>query len=253
MNLVLLFILGLIMGSFYTVVGLRRPNNESIIKPRSHCPKCNYLLKWYDLIPIVSFVIRGGKCAYCKEKISLIYPVIELFTGILFMLSYVLYGFNYEFLAMLVISSLLILIFVSDFKYMIILDGPLILCSLAILALKWIYFGGKTALLSIISGIVLLIVMSFIKFLGDAIFKKESLGGGDIKLSFFIGCVLGIRLGFISLVGASIIALPYAIVVVLSNKEKEIPFGPFLISSLLLTFVFMEQITNFLSILYTIY
>lgn len=247
-----LFILGLVMGSFYTVVGLRRPKNESIIKPSSHCTSCNHPLKWYDLIPVFSFIARGGRCAYCKEKISFLYPVIELVTGALFTLSYALYGFSYEFFAMIIISSLLIMIFVSDFKYMVILDGPLVVCSIFIIVFKWIYFGGKAALLALVSGLVLFLAMAFIKFLGDRIFQKESLGGGDIKLSFFMGCVLGIRLGFISLVGASMIALPYAIVVVLSNKNKEIPFGPFLISSLLLTFIFMNQIIELLSVLYAI-
>ena len=70
-----LFIIGTIFGSFYTVVGSRRPVNESIIKPGSHCTTCNHFLKWYELIPIISWVIQGGKCRKCKTKLSLIYPI----------------------------------------------------------------------------------------------------------------------------------------------------------------------------------
>lgn len=250
MYTVYIFVLGLVLGSFYTVVGLRRPEGESIISPGSHCTKCNHKLAWYDLIPVLSFLFRRGRCGYCQEKISWMYPCIEILTGTLFALSYYLYGFSYECFAMMVISSILILIYVSDFTYMIILDGPIIFGIVAVFALKWWAFGWKPALLAALSGIIMFVIMLFIKFIGDKMFQKESLGGGDIKLSFFIGIVLGVRLSLISLVISCIVALPYALYVVLTHKEKEIPFGPFLITSLLFTFIFMSEITNFLQFLY---
>ena len=92
---IFLFIVGIIFGSFYNVVADRLPNNESIIKPRSHCPNCNHVLKWYELIPLISFIIQRGKCRKCYYKMSIWYFLSELLTGLLFCLSYYLFGFSY--------------------------------------------------------------------------------------------------------------------------------------------------------------
>lgn len=243
------FLIGLVMGSFFTVVGLRVPLNESIISPRSHCDNCKKTLKWYELIPLISWIIEGGRCSKCHSKISVFYPIVELLTGFLFALSYRLYGISYEFFAMLVISSLLIVILVSDFKYLVILDIPLIISSILILILKWYYFGLKTLIFSLISGLVLFLFMFIIKFIGDKIFKRESLGGGDIKLAIFFGFTLGIRLSFMSLVLGSFLAFPYALYYVIKSKEKEIPFGPFLMIGMLIIFLLQSLISNFINLI----
>ena len=86
---VIFFIIGLILGSFYQVVGLRLPVGESFINSRSYCPKCKKKLKWYELIPLVSYIIQFGKCRKCKKRISITYPLFELLTGVCFALSYV--------------------------------------------------------------------------------------------------------------------------------------------------------------------
>lgn len=247
--IILLFIFGLVMGSFYTVIGLRCPKNESIVKPRSHCESCNHVLKWYELIPVLSWIIQKGKCRQCHAKLSIVYPVIELLTASLFALAYILYGIEYEFFAMIIISSLLVIIFVSDFKYLVILDGPLLVSSLLILILKCFFFNGKTVLFSFISGAVLFCFMLIIRIIGDRVFKTESLGGGDIKLACFFGFVLGIRLSFIALVLGCFLAFPYALYYVIRNKQKEVPFGPFLITGLLIIFILQSMIFNFIEIL----
>lgn len=249
MFLVYLFLVGLVMGSFFTVIGVRGPLNESIISPRSHCDNCNKKLKWFELLPIISFVIQGGRCSKCHSKISIFYPIIELLTGFLFMLSYHLYGISYEFFIMLIISSLLIIILVSDFKYLVILDSPLFISCVLILSLKWYYFGFKTFIVSIISGVVLFLFMFIIKLIGDKVFKRESLGGGDIKLAIFFGFTLGIRLSFMSLVLGSFLAFPYALYFVIKNKEKEIPFGPFLMIGMLIIFLLQSLITDFINLI----
>lgn len=247
MFLIYLFLIGLVMGSFFTVVGVRGPVNESIISPSSHCDNCDKKLKWYELIPIISFIIQGGRCHKCHSKIPVIYPIIELVTGFLYALSYHLYGISYEFFAMLVISSLLIIILVSDFKYLVILDTPLFIGYILILVLKWYYFGFRTLIFSLISGLVLFTFMLIIKFIGDKVFKRESLGGGDIKLALFFGFTLGIRLSFMSLVLGSFLAFPYALYYVIKNKEKEIPFGPFLMIGMLIIFLLQSLITDFIN------
>ena len=91
------------MGSFYYVVGTRLPNNESLLKPRSHCTACNHNLKWYELIPILSFIGLRGKCRECHQKISMEYLLYEILTGYLFAISYVKFGFSYEFFVSLVL------------------------------------------------------------------------------------------------------------------------------------------------------
>lgn len=239
----------MIFGSFFLVVGSRLPKGESIVKPSSHCEGCNHPLKWYDLIPVVSYISLRGKCRYCQKKLSILYPFIELFTGLLFGLAYLKYGFSYEFLAASIISSILVIIYVSDFRYYIILDSPLVIGSILILGLKWHFFGFKSMALSLASGLILFIFMLLIKFIGDKLFKRESLGGGDIKLAFFIGVALGLQLAFTSLVVGSFIAVPYAIYVVLKNNNKEIPYGPFLISGTLIVFYFQNIISRLLNLI----
>lgn len=240
--IVYMFIIGAVLGSFYMVVGDRLPNNESIVVPRSHCSKCNNTLSWYELIPIVSYIIQRGKCKNCHTKLPISYMLIEILSGTLFALSYYLYGFNYEFFMSIIISSLLIIIYVSDFKYLIINDEPLIIAITLSIITNFIFLGTIKGLYLIISGLVMFSFMYLVKLFGDKAFKRESLGGGDIKLAFFIGCTLGLRLAFVSLIIASFLALPYASYYVFKKQEREIPFGPFLITGVLITFMLSNQI-----------
>ena len=137
------FILGSVLGSFYNVLGLRIPNNESIVFPNSHCPTCGYELKWYELIPIFSFLFLKGKCSNCKQKISWLYPINELFCGILFLVSYYSYGFSLELVIALALSSLLVLVIASDITYMIIPDRFIVSVSILIIVVKLIKKMGK--------------------------------------------------------------------------------------------------------------
>ena len=246
---VYVFLMGLILGSFFNVVGLRRPVKESIVKPASHCPDCKHELKWYDLIPVISYVMCLGKCRYCKKKIPIYYLLIELLCGTLFLVGYITYGFGYEFLTFITISSLLIIIFVSDFKYMIILDGPLVICLALIYILRFYFIGIRDASLALISGLIIFAITYFFRLVCNFIFKKDTLGGGDIKLGLFIGTVLGLRLSLACWIIASMVAFPYAIYVSLFAKNKELPFGPFLISAVLITFYFTPQIELFFKII----
>lgn len=247
-----IFLIGTILGSFYGVVGTRLPKGDSIVKPSSHCTICKTPLKWYELIPIISYIFQRGKCRNCHTKLSYFYPMIELGTGILFAISYAHFGFSYSFFISLILSSLLIIIFVTDIKYMIILDSPLILSTIIIFLLKWIYIDFKTAIFALIAGAISFLFMLSIGKLGDALFKRESLGGGDIKLAFLFGLILGIKMSLISLALATFLALPYAVACLFLEKNHEVPFGPFLISSLWIVFFFYEKFENILLFLTTI-
>ena len=103
--LICFFLLGTVFGSFYNVLGFRIPRNESIIKPSSHCERCGHELKWYELIPIFSFIFLHGRCHNCKEKLSILYPLTELFCGILFALSYYSFGFSLELIISLTLQT----------------------------------------------------------------------------------------------------------------------------------------------------
>lgn len=248
--LIILFVLGTIFGSFYYVVGSRLPKNESILSPGSHCEYCDHSLNWYELIPVVSYLIQGGKCRKCKKHIPFTYVLVEIVTGLLFAISFYLYGLSFEFFVSLILFSLLILIFISDFKYMIILDSPLIISSMLILSLKWYYFGTKTMLLSLASGLIIFFLMFGVLKLGNLIFKKESLGGGDVKLAFVIGITLGFKLSLVALIFSSFLALPYAIAVVYFGNKKELPFGPFLVAALTIVFLFADKFADLLFYLF---
>ena len=120
------FFFGIVLGSFYNVVGYRLPRGESLIYPSSHCTNCNHKLGILDLFPIFSYLFLGGKCRYCKEKISLFYPIFEFTTGVLFAISYKVFGASIDFFIAIILISTLLIIIISDYQTMIIPDKLLI-------------------------------------------------------------------------------------------------------------------------------
>lgn len=249
---ILSFILGTIMGSFYLVLATRLPKGEDIVKSRSKCDNCKYVLKWYNLVPILSFIFQRGKCTKCGKKISSEHFFVEIFTGLLFFLTSIYFPLGYNYFVGLIVVSLMIIIFISDFKYMIILDSPLIVSIILVLILKLIYFDFKTMLYSVISGLILFLVMLLIEKLGTLILKKDSLGGGDIKFAFLMGLILDLKLGIVALVLSTFLALPYALASVKVMKKHEFPYGPFLAGSLFIVFFHFDKFTNLINFLFTI-
>lgn len=245
------FILGTILGSFYNVVGYRLPKGESILFPPSHCPKCNHRLEPWELIPIVSFLLQKGRCTSCKDKISWYYPVFEAFCGILFLISYLCFGLTYELIIVLTFISMLIIIMVSDYHYMIISDEVLIFFGLAIIIEKIIIYGFSSFIPTIINGIACFIIMLVIKLIGDVIFKQESMGGGDIKLLGIFGLVLGIPNSLLSIVAGSFIGLPISIIVLNVKKTHVVPFGPFLALGAIVVLLTKIDINTLISLIPT--
>lgn len=246
------FILGTIMGSFYLVLGTRLPKGEDVVKSRSRCDNCKKKLKWYNLIPLVSFIVQKGKCSSCGQKISSEHFFAEIFTGLLFLLTSIYFSFGYNYLVGLIIVSLMVIIFISDFKYMIILDSPLVVSVVLIIILKLIYFGFKTTIYSIISGLILFLIMLLIENFGSLILKKDSLGGGDIKFAFLMGLTLDVKLGIVALVLSTFLALPYAVASVKIMKSHEFPYGPFLAGALFIVFFHLDKFTNLINFLFAI-
>ncbi len=237
----LIFIFGLILGSFYLVLGTRLPIKESIMLSRSKCDHCKNTLNWYNLIPLLSYIFQLGKCTKCKKKISILYPMVELGTGALFAYLYYIYGFGYEFYLGIVLASLFIIIAITDFKYYIILDSTVIIGAILISVLHLIYSGLYDFISYLLSGLILFGLMYLIMKIGNFIFKKESLGGGDIKFAFIIGLTVGLHLSLFVLVISAFVALPTAVAALLATKNKEVAYGPFLAGALFLVYLNIDK------------
>ena len=229
--LIIFFILGTLFGSFFTVIGLRLPNHEDFIKTRSHCDSCNHELSLLDMIPILSYVFLKGKCRYCQTKINSLSTYMEFFTGVLFSLSFYVFGFSYELLIALGIVAMLVIISISDLTYFIIPDEVLIFFAIFFIIINLLNNGIQSTAISIGSGILLFGFMYGIMLLGNLLFKKESFGGGDIKLMFVIGLLINPLLGLVVIFIASMLALPISLIILMLKKEKLVPFGPYLLIS----------------------
>ncbi len=243
------FIIGAVMGSFFHVVATRLSNDESIVFPGSHCPKCNHYLKWYENIPIFSYLLLKGRCSKCHSKIPLSYLVVEIITGLLYAACYHSFKWSFDLIVALIFVSSLITVIVSDIEYMIILDEVLIFSTLVLAILYILVQGLDVAAYHIYSGIGAFLAMYAIKWMGDRAFKKESLGGGDIKLMFLFGMVLGLPMAICTIFLATFIAFPVALIILFSDKENIIPFGPFLSMAAILIMVSKLQLTDLLEFL----
>ena len=238
--LIIFFILGLFMGSFYTVVGLRLPNHENFITNRSYCDKCHHELTLLDMVPILSYLFLKRRCRYCHSRIDSLSTYMELFTGILFALSYYVFGISYELYIALGIVSMLIIISVSDIKYLVIPDEILIFFIGYFLIIFGLRDGIINVSINLVSGILMFSLMYLIMLIGNFLFKKESLGGGDIKLMFVIGLVLHPLLSLFVIFFGSLLALPVSLIILWKTKRNLVPFGPFLLISF--AFIYFTRI-----------
>ncbi|WP_223591151.1 prepilin peptidase [Neobacillus bataviensis] len=225
MFIAIMFLYGILLGSFFNVVGLRVPLKKSIVKPRSACPTCGHQLTPLELIPVLSYMLQKGKCRGCQSRISPIYPFFELLTGILFAAAPYLVGWSGELFVALTLISLFMIIIVSDIHYMIIPDKILI------------WFAGIFLLERIIMPLdpwwdsVLGAVTGFLLLFTIMIVSKGGMGFGDVKLYALLGLVLGFKLVLLSfflstLYGAVIGGLAQLFKIV--EKREPIPFGPFI-------------------------
>lgn len=248
---IITFIFGTVFGSFYNVVGYRIPKGESLISPSSHCPKCNHKLGPSELVPIFSWLFLRGKCKNCGQKISMFYPIFEFLSGFLFMISYLIFGFDINFFIAITFISMLLIIIISDYQTYIIPDEVLIFFSI-ILVIELIIKNGIGGIgIILLNAIISFAIMFLLKKIGDFMFKKESMGGGDIKLMAIIGAVLGWKMSIITIFLSSFIGLPFSLIYLYKNKTNVIPFGPFLSVAaiiILLSQINFDTIINFLVI-----
>lgn len=240
LHLIIFFILGTINGTLFTLIGLRLPENKKIFSKRK-CKKCSHELKLVDKIPLLSYIFNRGRCPYCHGKVDILFPYMEFFTGLLFAVSYYSFGFGYELLLAIGMIALLMIVVVSDLTYLIIPDEVLIVVSMYFIIIQLFNLGLNSTILKILGGLFLFIVMYMIMLIGNKVFKKESLGGGDIKMMFVFGLVLDPLLGTLSIFLGSLFALPMSLYLMKRNNEKVIPFGPFLLIAFV--FIYFTKIT----------
>jgi leader peptidase (prepilin peptidase)/N-methyltransferase len=228
-----IFLLGLFFGSFFNVVGIRIPNKQSL-NGRSHCPNCNKTLGVLELFPIVGYIVLGGRCKDCKIRIPIKYPLMELLTGILFLVSFVFLRENMvEYILIVVFISLMVIITVSDLYYQVIPDIILIVFFPVILTLRLLspisaWYDGM------LGGILGFGFMYLIALYGRVRFKQDALGGGDIKLYLIIGVVLGYQMVILSLFFAALFGMLYSMIV--RKKDGYLPFVPFIFAGSMLTY-----------------
>jgi len=259
------FIFGSIVGSFLNVCIHRMPNRESVVWPSSHCPHCKKRIPAYDNIPFISYIILGGKCRFCKKRISLRYPLVELLTAVMFVLLFKRYGLNYDFFCYTVFTCALIIATFIDIPHRIIPDeisvGGMIV-GFILISIKGFNFNPFTfsfrpmlnSLLGIIIGGGIIYLTGF---LFDLVYFKllkrppiqgetESMGGGDVKLLAMIGAFLGWQRAVLTFFLAPFFGGIIGIINLIRKKEHTIPYGPFLSLAAIISMFWANKIIEFL-------
>ena len=240
------FIFGATVGSFLNVCICRLPRDESVVSPPSHCANCNYRIRWYDNIPLVSYFLLGGKCRVCKTKISLQYPLVEILNGLLTLALFLRFGPTLSFGVLFLFCSALLVITFIDIEHQIIpdeisLSGILIgfICSFFMKEHGWlnsligIFLGGGSLL--------------FVACVYQWITGKEGMGGGDIKLLAMMGAFLGWKsIPFIIFASSLVGSLLGVSLMLIRKKDSKlaIPFGPYLAFGALLYIFFGHRLID---------
>ncbi|MCD6550223.1 prepilin peptidase [bacterium] len=242
-----IFLLGLAVGSFLNCVIYRLNREESLLKGRSFCPYCRHKLAWFDLIPVLSFLILRGKCRYCHKKISLQYPLVELATAFLFLLSVAHFGLSFDLFSLLNISfiflslSFLVIIFAYDLKHFIIPD-KIIYPAIVSAFLYQVFLA--TRLSSNIESVDSILRAVFAGFCAGGFFlfiyllsQGKWMGFGDVKLAVFLGFLVSWPNILVALFFAFLIGAIIGIILILFRKrslKSEVPFAPFLVAGTLI-------------------
>ena len=228
--ILIIFLFGLIVGSFLNCVIYRLEKKESFLKGRSYCPNCKHQLQWLDLIPVASFLILKRKCHYCRKKISWHYPLVELATGLLFAFCYL----SHLPWIIFALIPFLIIIFVYDLKYCLIPDK--VIYPAIVIAAVFNFTNWPSALIA--AGFFLALVL---------VSRGKWMGIGDIKLAFLMGLVLGFPEILLALFSAFMTGAIMGVVLVFLGRKtlkSEVPFGPFLVGGIFIALFWGEKLIN---------
>ena len=241
------FWIGLAVGSFLNVLIDRLPKGESVVHGRSYCDSCKKKIAWYDLIPLLSFIMLKRRCRYCRKLISWQYPLVEILTGFTFVATYylvmdTLYRINYfpTLLLLLTIFSGLIVIFFADLKYMIIPD-QVVFILLGIALLYILLLQPDVIVLNFAIGFLFALLFLFLVL----ITKGKGMGVGDVKLTFFMGLFLGFPKIIVAFYLSFLTGALVSLILVIGRIKKlksTVPFGPFLIAATVIAYVWGDGI-----------
>jgi len=227
----LISLIGLSLGSFLNVCIYRIPHRKSVLYPPSSCPKCGTKIRFYDNMPILSYIVLMGKCRTCKAKISMQYPLVEFITAALLVIAYLRFGLTWDFAARSILILVMILTFFIDLKHRIIPD-VLTLPGIILGFLFSFLVDSPSVLNSALGAIAGGAIFYLAAVLGEILFKKESMGGGDIKLAVLLGAFLGwtnvILVFFLSALFGALIGGAALFFSKQVKDTRTIPFGPFL-------------------------
>lgn len=237
------FIFGLVFGSFFNVCIYRIPRQENIAFPPSHCANCGRELKAYELIPVISYLALGGKCRGCKQKISFIYPLIELITGFIFLGMYINFGISINTFKYIILFSILLIEAVIDIKtkevyFSVSLVGFLFGIIFSIIEI----INGKPIIEGVLSILIPLIIVGIIYLLAK---RFDGFGAGDLEVYLFIALYLTPILMGLTIIFSIIIGGVFAIILLLMGKRKVlIPFVPFISIGTLISVLWGIDILN---------
>lgn len=231
----MVFILGIMIGSFLNVVIYRIPNNESIVFPASKCQSCQTALKWYHNIPIFSWLFLGGKCAFCKAPIAKQYPIVEFITGLIFLALYMKLGIVWYLPFVAASFAALFALVMIDFKYMAVPDS----INFVALLFALIQPNFLQALLyaAIAAGGLYLIGL-----FSSLLARKQAMGGADVIVAGTMGALLGFPNFFVAIFLSAILAMIPAII----WRDKGVPFVPFLALATFLVYLYDTQASQLL-------
>jgi len=237
-------IFGALVGSFLNVCIFRLPNGESIIWPGSHCPHCKKPIQFYDNIPLISYILLRGKCRYCKGSISLQYPLVEGITALSSLSLFLKFGASLSYFIYFTFVAALIVITVIDLHHQIIPDvislpGIAVGLLLSLISPYITFFNSLAGIL--IGGGSLFAVATLYQWF----FKREGMGGGDVKLLAMIGAFLGWKAVILTILLSSLIgSVAGIIIMVLKGKDFKyaIPFGPFLSLGAVIALFYQNEI-----------
>ena len=243
MNILVYILIGLCIGSFLNVCIYRIPREESISFPPSHCTSCGYRLKLYDLIPVLSYLFLKGKCRNCGEKISIQYPILELTNAVLYLGIYLKYGMTIESVKLCILSSLLLVIGIIDFKTKdvytsIIITGAIIGCIF--LGFNW-YITKELPCEYILGAICSYLLLYAIYFF------TGGMGQGDAEIAGICGLFLGLKFGlltlFLSVILGGIVCI-FILICKIKDKKDEIAFGPYIAMGAFITMFIGNRMIN---------
>jgi leader peptidase (prepilin peptidase)/N-methyltransferase len=245
LGLIALAWLGLAVGSFLNVCIHRIPRRVSIMRPRSRCPQCDYQLRWYDNIPVVSYALLRGRCRQCGTRISVRYPIVELLTLGVFLLHYAVFGWSALLAVRLIFACALIVLFAIDLEHHLLPDAITLPGIAAGLIVSLVLSPGivDSFIGTIVGGGVLWAIgEAYYRFAG-----QEGMGGGDVKMLAMVGAFLGWKLVIVTLFLSSILGSVIGIVVIASRRggmKYALPYGTFIALGALVASLYGERIVN---------